>query len=133
MQPSLAAVDDRIAEWGVSVEQKRAILLLSCQIHEKVCAGSEKSYETLLQYLRTFEAEGDAASAKDQAGRAIALAISLDTVHEYNELLGLKAVQQVCTQRVGLIDERARRTLGSTRGCGQRENERMSERERERE
>ncbi|RKO85216.1 hypothetical protein BDK51DRAFT_22618 [Blyttiomyces helicus] len=93
--PTLPALDTWIAQWGITVAQKRALyLLLSSKLGESE-AYQRESYQYALKHLITFDGADAAAvkSAKDHAVAAIKTAITLPEVLSFEDLFRIQAVQ----------------------------------------
>ncbi|KND03290.1 uncharacterized protein SPPG_02339 [Spizellomyces punctatus DAOM BR117] len=93
--PHLLSLDAWIAEWGVALNQRRALYLLISQKLEQSGEYTREAYEFLLKYLATFD-NGDAKSlqeAKDAAIRAVKEAFRIPTVLDFEDLFKLQAVQ----------------------------------------
>ncbi|TPX67532.1 hypothetical protein SpCBS45565_g03680 [Spizellomyces sp. 'palustris'] len=93
--PHLLSLDAWIAEWGVALNQRRALYLLISQKLEQSGEYTREAYEFLLKYLATFD-NGDAKAlqeAKDAAIRAVKEAFRIPAVLDFEDLFKLQAVQ----------------------------------------
>ncbi|KAI9100413.1 hypothetical protein DFS34DRAFT_614520 [Phlyctochytrium arcticum] len=92
--PHLSSLDSWIAEWGISLNQRRAFYLL---LSQKLEEGefTQQAFDYLLKYLSTFDnADAKAlAEAKPHAIRAVKDAIRISTVLDFEDLFKLQAVQ----------------------------------------
>ncbi|KAI9197321.1 uncharacterized protein BJ171DRAFT_520797 [Polychytrium aggregatum] len=98
--PQLHLVDAWLAEWGVSLNQTRALYLL---ISEKLSdSHPQQSYEQLLKYLATFD-NADAAglkTSKEHAIKAVKKAISIPEVLNFEDLAKLEAIKALKTEKI---------------------------------
>ncbi|KAJ3187706.1 hypothetical protein HDU85_006099 [Gaertneriomyces sp. JEL0708] len=93
--PQLTSLDTWIAEWGVALNQRRALYLLISQKLEETGEAKSEAYELLLKYLSTFD-NADAKAlgeAKEHATRAVKEAIKVPSVLNFEDLFRLQAVQ----------------------------------------
>lgn len=94
--PAISQVDQLIIQWKSSVQQKREIYNLVCQILRLDNANSKPFYESLKKYLATYEnSEDDVSPVLQHAVDAALLAIKLENIHQYDDLLELRAMKQV--------------------------------------
>ncbi|KAJ3037402.1 hypothetical protein HDV00_001709 [Rhizophlyctis rosea] len=93
--PELSTLSASIAQWGIGLNQQRALYLLLSQKLEENEALKPTAYEYRLKHLQTYE-QADAATLKqstDQSIAAVRDAIRLPQVLNFEDLYTLKAVQ----------------------------------------
>lgn len=86
--------------WGVDVEQKRNLFMVLRDALIKT-GYSMEAYECVFKYLFTFENADDNSlnSIKDKAREAIKEAISNEDIFNFEELLRLRAIQNINSEK----------------------------------
>ena len=92
--PALKQIDQLLDQWKSSIQQRREIYNLACQIRKSDNQNSQCYYESLKQYLTSFENSKDETPVQHAVDAAI-LAIKLENIHQYDDLLKLRAIKQV--------------------------------------
>jgi len=95
--PHLQNLDSLVKQ--ATVEQTRELCLL---LHDSLFAAEYfiESHKCLLKYLTSFESGSPVAEAKQHATKALVEAINIPTEFQFDDLLKLKAVQQLQQEKV---------------------------------
>jgi len=99
--PTVQNVDDWLEEWGVTPAQKRDLYKL---LRNSLNASGQHtdSHTFLLKLLKTYENSSaqELASVKDLATAAIVESIRIKTIFQVDDLLRLKAIEQLKSELI---------------------------------
>merc|ERR1711913_180642 len=94
--PVLPQLKSLLEQWNSTPEQKQTIYKSVCELYKKNNPSSFVYYEALKVYLKTFEETNNEISESIPSSvEAAVLAIKLDNIHQCDDLLELKAIEQL--------------------------------------
>ena len=102
--PVLPQLKSLLEQWNSTPEQKQTIYKSVCDLYKKNNPSSLVYYESLKVYLKTFEeTKNEISEAIPSSVEAAVLAIKLDSIHQCDDLLELKAIEQVSMNQLNII------------------------------
>lgn len=102
--PSFKNLNDWFRLWNCTPPQIRNIYKLAYQIYEHQTNMAMEAYRMLCRYLETYEEGNDFSDSQEASKLAIVHAIQLDDIHDYTDLLSLRAVQDLKNTNSKLYD-----------------------------
>ena len=94
------SIDEISRQWTATAEQRREIYQAMYQLQKQHTPDSKLTLDMATRFLSSFEGSSDdVAGAKVIASESCILAVRLEDVYQFDELLNLRALQQVRSSR----------------------------------
>eukprot|EP00002_Diphylleia_rotans_P033108 TRINITY_DN7008_c0_g1_i1.p1 TRINITY_DN7008_c0_g1~~TRINITY_DN7008_c0_g1_i1.p1 ORF type:complete len:389 (+),score=103.78 TRINITY_DN7008_c0_g1_i1:102-1268(+) len=101
-KPQISEIDAWVASWNISTEQSRTLLKTFAEQLFAVDSLKADGFDLYVKYLQTFQ-DADAATllnVKEDATQLLRHAISTPSIFQMENLLDLKAVQQLQKEKI---------------------------------